>query len=261
MGSQFDVDFENLKILLEQRASLYNQPSFIETDPIQAPKLFSRKGDIEISAFLAATLAWGQRPQIIKSTFNLMKLMDNSPFDFVVNSSEEGLAAFGEFRHRTFNGEDCRYFILSLRNIYLNHGGLQQVFEDGFKTGMSVKAALGYFYKIFFELEGMPRTKKHIPNVEAGSAAKRLNLFLRWMVRKDGKGVDFGLWDGIPQSALMLPLDVHTGNIARKLGLLNRRQNDWKAVEEVTSALRLFDPVDPIKYDFALFGIGAFEGI
>jgi len=160
--------------------------------------------------------------------------------------------------HRTFNGSDCIYFVRSLRNIYHNHKGLQSVFENGFKKKNTVKSALTEFYKVFFEIAG-ERSRKHVSNVEKGASAKRLNMFLRWMVRGDKSQVDFGLWNGIPQSALMLPLDVHTGNVSRKLGLLQRRSNDWKAVEEVTQSLRQFDPADPVKYDFALFGLGAFE--
>ncbi len=184
--------------------------------------------------------------------------MENQPHDFVLNYSPTELNKLENFVHRTFSGNDCIYFIRSLRNIYKNHGGLQNVFETGFRKENQIKSALTDFYSLFFELGG-ERSRKHISNVEKGASAKRLNMFLRWMVRNDKCNVDFGLWKGIPQSALMLPLDVHTGNVARKLGLLGRKSNDWKAVEEVTQSLREFDPEDPVKYDFALFGLGVFE--
>jgi uncharacterized protein (TIGR02757 family) len=250
---------DEIKILLDEKAVLYNSPLFIETDPIQIPREFSKKEDIEISAFLTATIAWGQRPVIIKNAAKLIRMMDNSPFEFISKSTEKDFLVFKNFKHRTFNDEDCRYFILSLQNIYRNQGGLQKVFETGYQKDGTIKNALAGFYSVFFEPEGLYRTRKHVSNVAAGAAAKRLNMFLRWMVRKDRAGVDFGLWGGIPASDLMLPLDVHSGTIARKLGLLTRKQNDWKAVEEVTANLRGFDLDDPIKYDFALFGLGAFE--
>ena len=248
----------DLKAFLDEKAYKYNQPFFIETDPIQVPKNFSGKEDIEIAAFLTATIAWGNRLSIIKNATKLMALMDNEPHDFVLNSTTSDLKILEHFVHRTFNGSDCFYFICSLKNIYQNHGGLQPVFENGFRKENQVKSALSEFYNVFFEIGG-ERSRKHVSNVEKGASAKRLNMFLRWMVRKDKTGVDFGLWNGIPQSGLLLPLDIHTGNVARKLGLLQRNSNDWKAVVEVTKSLRQFDPTDPIKYDFALFGLGAFE--
>lgn len=248
----------DLKSFLDEKALKYNQPFFIETDPIQVPKNFSEKENIEIAAFLTATISWGNRLSIIKNAIKLTALMDNQPHKFVLNASNDELKSLERFVHRTFNGNDCRFFILSLKNIYQNHGGLQAVFETGFKKENSVKSSLKEFYNVFFEIGG-ERSRKHVSNVEKGASAKRLNMFLRWMVRNDKCGVDFGLWNGIPQSALMLPLDVHTGNVARKLGLLQRKANDWKAVEEVTQKLRNFDPEDPVKYDFALFGLGVFE--
>jgi uncharacterized protein (TIGR02757 family) len=247
-----------IKEFMDEKAEKFNRLVFIETDPIQIPKLFSQKENIEIAAFLTATISWGSRPVIIKNALRLMQLMDNRPYEFITQNSEKKLEHLESFVHRTFNGQDCIYFIRSLKNIYQKHGGLQQVFESGFQKENSVQSALNYFYKVFFELPG-ERTRKHISNVERGAAAKRLNMFLRWLVRNDDCGVDFGLWKGIPASQLMLPLDVHTGNVARKLGLLQRKQKDWKAVEEVTEVLRKFDPQDPVKYDFALFGLGIFE--
>jgi uncharacterized protein (TIGR02757 family) len=248
----------DIKKFLDEKVDKYNRPAFIETDPIQVPKQFSQKENIEIAAFLTATISWGNRPAILKNASRLMNLMDNNPLEFILQASDKELNNLNSFVHRTFNGQDCGYFIYSLRNIYTNHGGLQQVFESGFRISHSVESALKHFHQIFFEIPG-ERTRKHIANVERGASAKRLNMFLRWLVRDDNCGVDFGLWKGIPASALMLPLDVHTGNVARKLGMLQRKQNDWKAVEEVTKTLRKFDPEDPVKYDFALFGLGIFE--
>jgi len=247
-----------LKGFLDEKVVKFNQPTFIETDPIQVPRKFTLKEEIEIAGFLTATIAWGNRTAIIKNAERLMFLMGNQPFDFILNASTSEINQLKHFIHRTFNGKDCIYFIHSLRNIYQYHGGLQAVFEKGFKIENSVKSSLTYFYEIFFELSG-ERTRKHISNVQKGSSGKRLNMFLRWMIRDDKCGVDFGIWNGIPVSELMLPLDVHTGNVGRKLGILHRKSNDWKAVEEITNSLRKFDSADPVKYDFALFGLGAFE--
>jgi uncharacterized protein (TIGR02757 family) len=251
---------ENIKSFLDLKVNSFNQTAFIETDPIQIPRLFTTKENIEIAGFLAATIAWGQRPTIIRNALNLANLMNNNPIEFLLNSTEDDWERFSNFKHRTFNGTDCIYFMKSLRNIYLNHGGLERVFTDGFQQSGNIYGTLIHFRKIFFELEHEHRTEKHVSDVEKGASSKRLNMFLRWMVRSDGAGVDFGIWKDIPASALMLPLDVHTGNVARKLGLLIRTQNDWRAVEEITARLREFDACDPIKYDFALFGLGAFEG-
>lgn len=250
---------ENIQSFLNQKVLSFNHTSFIETDPIQVPALFTTKENIEIAGFLAATLAWGQRPTIIRNARWLIAHMGNNPIEFLQRVTEDDWIVFSDFKHRTFNGTDCIYFLKALRNIYQNHGGLEQVFTDGYSIDRTVFSALVHFRKIFFELEHEHRTEKHVSDVEKGAAAKRLNMFLRWMIRTDRSGVDFGLWKRIPASALMLPLDVHTGNVARKLGLLTRTQNDWRAVEEITATLREFDPMDPIKYDFALFGLGVFE--
>jgi uncharacterized protein (TIGR02757 family) len=252
-------NFADIQSFLDQKYLAFNRPVFIATDPVQVPALFADKENIEIAGFLAATLAWGQRPTIIRNALRLISLMDNNPLGFLLNTPEDEWDAFLHFKHRTFNGTDCVYFLKSLRNIYQKHGGLEQVFTDGFQTDQTIFGALVHFRKVFFELEHERRTEKHFPYVTKGAAAKRINMFLRWMVRNDQSGVDFGLWKHIPASALMLPLDVHTGNVARKLGLLTRTQNDWRAVEEITAKLREFDPEDPIKYDFALFGLGVFE--
>jgi uncharacterized protein (TIGR02757 family) len=248
----------DLKSFLDEKVVQYNQPFFIESDPIQIPRLFTQKEDIEIAGFLTATIAWGNRLSIINNARKLVLLMDGQPHNFVLNASAHDLKTLQRFVHRTFNADDCIFFVRSLQNIYKNHGGLESVFQQGFENDHTVRAAFNEFFTRFFEIGG-ERTRRHVSNVEKNAAAKRLNMFLRWMVRSDKTKVDFGLWKGIPQSALMLPLDVHTGNVARKLGLLNRRSNDWKAVEEVTAQLRKFDADDPVKYDFALFGLGVFE--
>ncbi|MBV5315458.1 MAG: TIGR02757 family protein [Prolixibacteraceae bacterium] len=250
---------ENIQSFLDQKVLTFNHSTFIETDPIQVPALFASKENIEIAGFLAATLAWGQRPTIIKNALRLIACMNNNPHEYLLNTPEDEWDVFLDFKHRTFNGIDCIYFLKALKNIYLNHDGLEQVFTHGYQKDQTISSALVYFRKVFFELEHEHRTEKHVSDVEKGAAAKRLNMYLRWLVRTDKSEVDFGLWKQIPASALMLPLDVHTGNVARKLGLLTRAQNDWRAVEEITAKLREFDPEDPIKYDFALFGLGVFE--
>ncbi len=248
-----------IKAFLDKKAELYNNLEFIETDPIQVPHQFTLKEDIEIAGFLTSTISWGQRMSIIKNANSLMTLMDKNPHEFILNASKKDFASFQHFVHRTFQGTDCIFFLRSLQNIYLKHGGLEKVFTDGFKIDKTIYSSLNKFRNIFFSLQHEKRTGKHIANVAANASAKRLNMFLRWMVRKDDKGVDFGIWPDISQSSLMLPLDLHTGNTARQLRLLQRKQDDWKAVDEITTVLRNFDPIDPIKYDFALFGIGAFE--
>lgn len=250
----------DLRSLLEEKARLYNCPEFIKEDPISIPHSFSAREDIEISGFLAATIAWGQRTTIVKNGFRLMDIMDNSPYEFVLNAGASDLRRLSGFVHRTFNGDDALFFIESLRNIYLNHHGLEAAFSSGIQPGDSdVYNGLCTFREIFLNSPHMQRSGKHIANPASGSSAKRINMFLRWMVRNDEKGVDFGIWKGISPSLLCCPLDVHVGNVARKLGLLERTQNDWRSVEELTGRLRTFDPVDPVKYDFALFGMGVFE--
>jgi len=247
-----------LKSFLDEKVEQYNAPSFIPHDPIQIPHRFSLSEDIEIASFLTATIAWGQRVTIINNANRLMAWMDESPADFILHHKPIERSPFDQFVHRTFNGDDAVFFLASLQNIYKNHGGLRQVFVDGFKKG-DAGVAISHFREVFFGVDHLKRSQKHVSNPAKGSSAKRLNMFLRWMVRKDTKGVDFGLWNKIPTSKLMLPLDVHTGNVSRKLGLLKRKQSDWKSVEELTANLRKFDAEDPIKYDFALFGLGAME--
>ncbi len=251
----------NLKALLDAGVEEYNRPEFIAYDPIRIPHMFSRHEDIEIAAFFTATLAWGQRKTIIDKSLSLMSLMDNHPYEFITTAAEKHFRRFDSFCHRTFNATDLLYFIHSLRNIYINLGGLREVFEKGFQPTHKAHDAIAFFHGVFFQYEFPQRTKKHVPDVLQGSAAKRLNMFLRWMVRCDNRGVDFGIWRNISPSWLSVPLDIHSGTTARKLGLLTRRQDDWKAVEELTNRLKEFDPDDPVKYDFALFGMGAFEKV
>ena len=254
-----DLGIQDLKSFLDEKYERYNHPSFIESDPIQIPHSFSDKFDIEISAFLASTIAWGQRPTIIKNMNKLVALMDNAPYDFVLNCTKKDLKRFEYFVHRTFNGIDCTFFIQSLQHIYKNYDGLGVLFQNIYQQKKDIKDSIIELRKTFFEIDHPQRTQKHFSDITKGASAKRLNMFLRWMVRIDNCGVDFGIWNKIPMSELYLPLDVHTGNVARKLGLLTRKQNDWLAVEEITNSLRKFDSNDPVKYDFALFGLGIFE--
>jgi len=251
-----DMTDNELKELLDEKFEEYNTPAFIDNDPICVPHLFTKKEDIEIAGFFAAMLAWGQRPQIIRSATKLMQMMDNEPYNFITAATRNDLDQFGKFVHRTFDGEDCRFFIRSLRNIYLKHQGLEQVFTAAYKQHNDIGPAITAFRKAFYEITHFPRSEKHISSPVKNSACKRINLFLRWMVRNDGKGVDFGLWKEIPASKLYCPLDVHTGNTSRELGLLKIKLNNWNAVEELTDALKKFDPNDPVKYDFSLFGLG-----
>ncbi len=253
------MNFEELKDYLDFKADQYNNPNFIESDPIQIPHRYKIKEDIEISGFLASTIAWGNRKMIINSATKMMDVMGNNPFDFVMNASNNQIEAIDNIVHRTFNSEDFRYFIKSLRNIYKNHGGLENVFSAN--NSINLQNRISEFKKIFFEIDHPLRTTKHISDPLKGSSSKRINMFLRWVSRKDRNGVDFGIWNTISPSELSCPLDVHSGNVARALGILNRKQNDQKALMELDEALRKFDPTDPVKYDFALFGLGVFEGI
>lgn len=252
----------NLKDFLDKKVEQYNSPEFIETDPISIPHKFSLKEDIEISALLAATIAWGQRKTIINNSHKMMELMGNSPYDFVLNHTDKDLQKLLHFKHRTFNGNDFTYFIKSLKNIYQNHGGLESTFSKNQNRKENIINGIEQFRNLFFERAKLNnfRTKKHVSSPTKGSASKRLNMFLRWMVRDDKKGVDFGIWKSISPSQLLIPLDVHTGNVSRELFLLTRKQNDIKAVLELNSKLKELDHQDPVKYDFALFGLGVFEG-
>lgn len=250
-----------LQSFLDDKAEFYNNPNFIESDPIQIPHLFSQKEDIEIAGFLSATIAWGNRKMIISNSHKMMQLMGNAPFDFVMSHNETQLESLETFVHRTFNGQDFGTFIKGLKHIYAHHGGLENAFiGNPDKNRINLQANISNFKKLFFEIEHQQRTQKHISDPINNSAAKRINMFLRWMVRQDNKGVDLGIWKNISPSLLSCPLDVHSGNVARKLGLLSRKQNDGKALTELDLKLREFDPNDPAKYDFALFGLGVFEG-
>ncbi|PQL94453.1 TIGR02757 family protein [Apibacter adventoris] len=248
----------DLKSFLEEKVEQYNHIKFIDTDPIQIPHRFSQKEDIEIAGFLTATIAWGNRKSIIKNANRIIEFMDNSPYDFVLNHTNKDLLKINGNIHRTFNSVDLQFFIKSLKNIYINYGGLENVFAAR-QQEKNTFYLIERFRNIFFELQHFNRTQKHISNPVKNSSAKRINMFLRWMVRKDNKGVDLGIWNSISPSQLVCPLDVHSGNVARKLDLIQRKQNDWKAVSELMDNLSLFDSEDPVKYDFALFGLGAFE--
>ena len=253
-----ELNNTELKEFLDEKAALYENPDFIDSDPIQIPHSFTLKEDVEISAFLSSIIAWGKREMIIKNSKLMMDLMGNSPFDFIMNHSESDLANFDGFVHRTFNADDFRFFIISLQNIYKKHNGLEAVLKPKLDTD-NYQLAIHNFKQIFFEVPHLPRTQKHISDPKKGSAAKRINMFLRWMVRNEKKGVDFGLWKSHNSAHLHCPLDVHTGNVGRKLNILKRKQNDWKAIQELDVSLRSFDAKDPVKYDFALFGLGVFE--
>lgn len=249
---------KELKSFLDYKVEEYNNPAFIETDPIQIPHKFSLKEDIEISGFLTATIAWGNRKSILTNASRLMDLLDNAPYDFIMNHQEDDLIYLESFVHRTFNGIDLQFFVSSLQNIYNKHGGMENIFTH-YAEPNNLQGSIHEFKKIFFEIPHLPRTQKHVSDPLKNSAAKRINMFLRWMVRKDGANVDFGIWNKLKPSQLSCPLDVHSGNTARKLGLLYRKQNDAKALQDLDQSLRKLDPVDPVKYDFALFGLGVFE--
>tara|TARA_B100000287_G_C20629114_1_gene779028 strand:+ start:474 stop:1247 length:774 start_codon:yes stop_codon:yes gene_type:complete len=249
---------EEIISFLNYKSNQYNNIKFIETDPIQIPHLFNKKEDVEISGFLTSTISWGNRKSIIKSAEKLIELLDHSPYDFILNHKKRDLDTLKPFVHRTFNGIDLIQFVKSLKHIYRNYNGLEEIFRNNIKDD-SLQYAIHKMKKIFFEIPHTNRTKKHISDPMRGSAAKRINMFLRWMVRDDTNGVDFGIWKSISPRYLSCPLDVHTGNVARKLGLIQRKQNDHKAVMELDKKLREFDLIDPVKYDFALFGLGVFE--
>lgn len=251
----------NLKTFLDDAALRYNTPGFIDSDPISVPHRFGRLQDREIMGFWAATLAWGQRKTIIQSASRLAQLMDNAPYDFILNHVEEDRARFMAFKHRTFQATDTVWFLEYLQQYYKKNNSLETAFSQHLRTeDTTVENALRGFHEGFFAHPDAPtRTRKHVATPARGSTCKRLNMFLRWMVRKDDTGVDFGLWHGISPGQLLIPLDVHVDRVARQLGLLQRPQTDWQAVLELSNNLRAFDPEDPIKYDFALFGLGVLE--
>ena len=247
---------KELKDLLEHKFNLYNSTNFIIEDPISIPHLYNQKEDIEIISFLISIISWGNRKSIIKSGNKLTEILGSSPIDFIMRFKERDLKKI-DFVHRTFNKFDLIYFLKSLKNIYKNHDGLENVFSKNLNDEFMYNN-ISNFRKIFFSLNHEKRTEKHISNPKKNSACKRINMFLRWMVRNDGV-VDFGIWKKIKPSMLSCPLDVHTANIGRKLNLISRKQNDLKTVLELDQKLRLFDKNDPVKYDYALFGMGVYE--
>tara|TARA_B100000575_G_scaffold266115_1_gene243188 strand:+ start:3974 stop:4753 length:780 start_codon:yes stop_codon:yes gene_type:complete len=252
------VRIPDLKEFLDEKAYKYESPSFIKDDPILIPHEFKKREDIEISAFITSVISWGNRKTIIKSSRKIMGYMENSPYDFVMNHNKKDLLDNNKSIHRTFNMTDLNYFIISLKNIYKNYGGIEDIISNK-KNGVNIQERISFFKKIFFTLEHPKRTLKHLPSPMDGSSAKRFNMFLRWMVRSNEKGVDFGIWKKIKKSELSIPLDVHTGRISRDLGILSRKQNDSKSVNEIDKRLREMDPIDPVKYDYALFGLGVYE--
>lgn len=249
------LSFSDVHALLEQKYKEFNRPNFNDDDPVGIPHQFSKKEDIEIAGFLAATIAWGQRKSIINNARKIIQLMDDEPYEFIINHTKKDLKRTEGFVHRTFNAQDLSQFFQSLQQLYKVHGGLEEVLCKS----PDVAANIAHFKEVFFENAESLRTYKHVSDPSKGSSAKRINMYLRWMVRNDKRGVDFGIWKKLSPANLMLPLDVHTGNVSRKLLLLERKQNDWKAVVEISDQLRKFDPKDPIKYDFALFGLGAID--
>jgi uncharacterized protein (TIGR02757 family) len=251
------LELQRLKDFLDENVEKYNQPDFIETDPVSIPHRFSDLQDIEIMGFWAAVLAWGQRKTILSKCHELIKLFDNAPFDFIKNHQPSDLKTFLHFKHRTFNAEDTLYFIAFFRDYYQQNHSLETAFSRSLSPAdTTVENALTGFADSFCSLNFFPvRTRKHIATPARNSACKRLNMFLRWMVRQDEKGVDFGLWRQIQPSQLVCPCDVHVDRTARRLGLITRPATDWKTALELTENLKKLDPDDPVKYDFALFGL------
>lgn len=248
----------DLKSFLDAKVEQYNHPNFIEHDPISIPYLFTKKQDIEIMGFWAAILSWGQRKTIINKCKELIRLMDGVPYDFILNHKPIDLKPFEQFKHRTFNATDTLYFIHFFKLFYQKNNSLENAFIDTNRE--NIGNYLINFRRIFFDFPDAPlRTRKHVSSPESNSSCKRINMFLRWMVRKDEKGVDFGIWDKIKPTELICPLDVHVDRVARKLGLITRKQTDWKSALELTNNLKQFDKNDPVKYDFALFGLGIEE--
>lgn len=251
-----DMTFEQTKELLEELHDRFNCEEFIEADPISVPHSFSRKEDREIAGLLASTIAWGNRKAIVKSAHRMMRYMDNTPYDFVVNASEQELEQLSTYVHRTFNGVDFQDFVRGMRHIITTWGSIGDFFEERYVATEDLRIVLSEFRREFHSAEHNPHSEKHLSSIDKGAACKRLCMYLRWMVREDDRGVDFGLWRKIPMSALYMPLDIHTGRMGRSLGLLSRKQDDWKAVEELTATLREFDAADPVRYDYSLFGVG-----
>lgn len=258
------MEREKIYKLLERKYKEYNSVAFIESDPISIPHRFSKKQDIEIAAFFSATIAWGNRKSIITSANKLMNIMDNAPRDFILNHQDNDLKRLLEFKHRTFNATDTLYFVEFLKQHYTKQESLEDAFlkpgDRSRKTEVNTGKHLVGFHENFFSLEDSPlRTRKHVATPVRGSTCKRMNMFLRWMVRKDKSGVDFGIWKKIKPAQLLIPLDMHVDRTARNLGLIKRKQTDWQTVIELTENLKQFDAIDPVKYDFALFGISKLD--
>ena len=254
-----EAHLRRLKNLLDEKVRLYNQPSFIERDPISIPHQFTKKQDIEISGLFASVLAWGNRTTIINNCNKLMVWMDHSPHDFILNHKDPELKPFMHFAHRTFNATDLLYFLSFLQHHYRQHDSLEQAFTPGKYTDETVERALIHFHNYFFSVEHPKRTRKHIATPARKSACKRINMYLRWMVRKDGHGVDFGIWKKIKMSQLVCPLDVHVGRVAQRLGLIENEKANWQNALHLTDQLRQLNPQDPAVYDYALFGLGMAE--
>lgn len=253
--AQRTPDLITVKPLLDEAYDRFARPQFIQDDPIQVPRSFAQRPDAEVIGFLTATIAWGQRKTIIANAWKLVRLMDEAPHDFVMNASPAELKRMGDFVHRTFNGIDLQHFLRGIRHLYREHGGIEEAFLMDGRVG-DMGDAIARFKSRFFEPKHQPRTRKHVADPSKGSNAKRINMYLRWMVRPNDRGVDLGLWKRITPADLMVPLDVHTGRVGRELGLLKRTQDDWKSVVELTEQLRKLDPMDPVKYDIALFALG-----
>ncbi len=252
---------KNLKEFLDSKVDFYNQPSFIKNDPVCIPHLFNKKQDIEIAGFFTAIFAWGNRTTIINKSKELIQLMDYVPHQFVLQHQKKDLKKLEVFKHRTFNATDLLYFLEFLKFHYTQDDSLETAFTKGmYKKDKTIENGLIAFYNYFFSLQHIPeRTKKHIASPQKKSSCKRLNMFLRWMVRTDNNGVDFGIWKNISPSQLVIPIDVHVARVAKKINLLQNNKTDWRAALELTAFLRTLDATDPVKYDFALFGTGVME--
>lgn len=245
-----------MRELLERLHDRYNNESFIEADPISVPHSFTHPVDREIAGFLAATIAWGNRRAIVQSAHRMMRYMDNAPEDFVRNATEADMEYLRTYVHRTFNGVDFQDFVRGMRHIITEWGSVGNYFETRYEEHGDLRPVFSDFRRDFFAVEHDPHCEKHLSSIDKGAACKRLCMYLRWFVRHDDRGVDFGMWRRIPMSALYMPLDIHTGRMGRNLGLLNRKQSDWKAVEELTASLRELHADDPVRYDYSLFGLG-----
>ena len=256
MATFSDMSREEMRELLERLHDRYNNESFIEADPISVPHSFTRPVDREIAGFLAATIAWGNRRAIVQSAHRMMRYMDNAPEDFVRNATETDMEYLRTYVHRTFNGVDFQDFVRGLRHIITEWGSVGNYFETRYEEHGDLRPVFSDFRRDFFATEHDAHCEKHLSSIDKGAACKRLCMYLRWFVRHDDRGVDFGMWRRIPMSALYMPLDIHTGRMGRNLGLLNRKQSDWKAVEELTTSLRELCADDPVRYDYSLFGLG-----